>query len=184
MQGICYRSSQMAEGLDGVLYRCPACGKEFSLQTEGDAIFCSCGMRARLTPDYRIEGAPYGTILAWYDAQSETIDLDTAMVSEVRVGTPDDESGLMDPEAGRGIARMDRNAFSFDGEVNGEKLSFSIPLVHLAALPITVASHFDVYYANRLYYIYPQPDERTSVKWVAWLDRLKAEANALAANAK
>lgn len=184
MQGIYYRSKQMAEGLDGVLYRCPNCGAEFALTTKGDTISCPCGMQARLTPDYRMEGVPYSTILEWYDAQAETVDPDVPMTSEVRVGTPDEESGLMNPEAGSGVARMDRSAFSFDGEVNGEKLSFSIPLAHLAALPITVASHFDVYYANRLYYIYPQPDERTSVKWVAWLDRLKAEENAHTLSAK
>ena len=59
--------------------------------------------------------------------------------------------------------------------VNGEPLSFRIPVEHLAALPVTVASHFDVYHANTLYYISPLPDPRAAVKWVAWLDRLKAE---------
>ena len=174
MQGQSYRSKQMAEGLDGILYRCPSCAGEFTLTTEGDRIRCRCGMEARLTPDYRIENSPYRTVLEWYDAQSATIDLDVPMQSDVRVGTPD-EKGNMNPEAGTGKATMDREYFSFSGEVNGEPLAFRIPIAHLAALPITVGAHFDVYYANRLYYIYPLPDMRVSVKWVAWLDRLKQE---------
>ena len=40
---------------------------------------------------------------------------------------------------------------------------------------IKILNNFDIYHNNKLYYIFPQPDTRLSVKWVAYLDRLVAE---------
>lgn len=40
-----YKSKALAEGLEGVLYVCPTCGKLGSLKTKGDDIFCGCGKR-------------------------------------------------------------------------------------------------------------------------------------------
>jgi hypothetical protein len=81
----------------------------------------------------------------------------------------------MDEQAGYAHVRMDRETFSFDGEVFGEKISFTRKTADITAFPTTVGKHFDIYHNNKLYYIFPQPDTRLSVKWVAYLDRLVAE---------
>jgi hypothetical protein len=84
------------------------------------------------------------------------------------------EEGNMDENAGTAHIRMDHNTFSFDGIVFGEKISFTRKTVDITAFPTTVGKHFDIYHNNKLYYIFPQPDTRLSVKWVAYLDRLVA----------
>jgi hypothetical protein len=41
----------------------------------------------------------------------------------------------------------------------------------IGAFPILPGEHFDIYHEGRLIYIYPQPDPRSTVKWVCYLDR-------------
>lgn len=174
MQGVAYPSSTMAEGLEGILWLCPECRKSFALQTEGDRIGCSCGYKTRLLPDYRFESGRFPTVLAWYDWQCGELDLTRPLETRARIGTPD-AKGYMNSEAGEATVRLDAAYLSLEGVVDGKPLSFSVPTARLGALPATVADHFDVYYANRLYYIYPRPDPRVTVMWVAYLDCLKQQ---------
>ena len=181
MAGVSYRSDAMAAGLDGILYRCPACEKELTMQSAGDYITCSCGMQARLDERYRLHGVPFKTILAWYDWQIEQVDLSSAVLETDAVIGAVNEEGNMDEAAGTAHVRMDRDVFSFDGTVFGEPISFTRKSTDIVAFPTTVGQHFDIYHNNKLYYIFPQPDTRISVKWVAYLDRLVAEEKQKAA---
>lgn len=175
MAGVAYRSVAMAEGIDGILYRCPSCQKELTLQVVGHDITCPCGMHAQLDQRYRMHGVPFHTVLEWYDWQSDLVDPATEVLEADAVIGAVNEQGNMDENAGRAHVRMDRETFSFEGTVFGEPISFARNTVDITAFPTTVGRHFDVYYNNKLYYIFPQPDTRLSVKWVAYLDRLVAE---------
>lgn len=42
----------------------------------------------------------------------------------------------------------------------------------MKALPASVGSHFDIYYNKIMYNMYPQPDPRVTIQWVAFLDKL------------
>lgn len=54
--GFRYRGKHLAEGLERLLYKCPHCGTDFSVATEGNAIFCKkCGFRAEYTDRGAIE---------------------------------------------------------------------------------------------------------------------------------
>lgn len=174
-----YRSDKMAEGLDGILFCCPVCGQEGTLSTEGTHIRCTCGLDATVDEHYDLHGAPFSTILAWYDWQAGELDLDGVMETDAIVGAVD-ENGNMDKNAGTAHVRMDRATFSFEGTVFGKPVSFTRDTPGITAFPVTVGEEFDIYYNNTLYYIHPQPDKRLAVKWVAWLDRL-TEENARAA---
>lgn len=76
---------------------------------------------------------------------------------------------------GEGGLRLDRDALSFSGVVDGKDTSFTIPTEKLAAFPITVGDHVDVYVDGKLWYLSPVPDKRESIKFVAYLDRVTAE---------
>lgn len=177
MQGIAYRSDESAAGLDGILYRCPKCGECFKMASAEDYISCSCGFKATLDEKYRLHGAPFSTVLEWYDWQNAQINLDVPLSCEARIGTLD-EKGNMNPDAGHAHVTLDREKITFDGIVMGEPLSFIRSTEIVTALPVTVAQHFDLYYNNRLYYIYPEPDPRTAILWVAYLDRVSEERRA------
>ena len=174
MAGIAYSSEAPAEGLDALLYRCPKCGECFKMTSAKDYISCSCGFSATLDEKYRLHGAPFSTILEWYDWQNGQLDLTKPLSCDARIGTLD-EKGNMQPNAGRAHVTIDRETIAFDGVVMGEKLSFARSTEIVTALPVTVGQHFDLYYNNQLYYIYPEPDNRAAIMWVAYLDRVTEE---------
>ncbi len=171
MRGVTYRSVAPAAGLDGILYRCPACEREFTMTAEGNTLTCPCGMRATLGEDYRLQGVPFDTPLDWYDWQCAALDTGTPLTCEARVGTYG-RDGKMDKHAGHARITLDREKFTFEGEAFGEALSFTRTTDSLPAFPITVGEEFDVYHRNVLYYLFPEPDNRAAMKWVAYLDRV------------
>ena len=181
MEGTKYSCSDMTEGLDGILYRCPECRREFTMTSGGGEIKCTCGMTARLDEYYKFHGSRFSTVNEWYDWQQKELDTAVPLKSRARVGTPD-ENGFMVPDAGEGEIYLDRHRFYFSGTVRGEKTEFMIPVEKLKAFPITVAKEFDVRYGGRLYYMYPLPDTRAAVKWVSYLDKINAERSSVKTN--
>lgn len=173
--GVSYHAKDMAAGVDGILYLCPSCRQELTLQAEGDYISCPCGLHARLDERYRLHDAPFHTVLAWYDWQASLVDPFTTVLETDAVIGAVDAQGNMQEKAGHAHIRMDHETFAFDGVVFGETITFSRKTVGLTAFPTTVGQHFDIYHNNKLYYIYPQPNTRLAVKWVAYLDRLVEE---------
>ena len=174
---VSYRCRETALGADGIIYRCPECNGELTITAAGDRISCSCGHSARLLPDYRLEGSRFATLGEWFLWQREVLNTGIPLSAHVRVGTPD-EKGNMNEHAGEGDVTLSEEALTFSGVVCGEELSFTMPTDRLGGIPITVGKHFDVYHNNRLYYLYPLPDTRISVKWVIFHDKLLIERHA------
>ena len=170
-RGIRYKSSDTALGLDGILFKCPVCGGEFTLATKDGHIKCTCGLDATLSEYYVIENGPFDSINKWYEWQYADLDVTAPLESDASVGTTD-EDGIMIRGAGFGRCRVDRDAFTFDGEVFGEHVSFSVPTADIAAVPITVSDRFDIYHGGRLYNFTISPDPRHTVKWAVYFDRL------------
>lgn len=88
------------------------------------------------------------------------------------------EDGFMDPNAGEGEVYIDKDTFRLTGTLHGETVEYETKPEKIGAFPIMPADHFDVYHNGRLIYVYPQPDERASVKWVCFLDDLMARKRA------
>ena len=72
---------------------------------------------------------------------------------------------------------MDRESISFSGEVLGEPLEFSEKTSIVSAFPASVADHVSMYSKRVLYYFYPEPDKKATVKWVQYLDKVTKERN-------
>lgn len=172
MSGVKYKCKAPAEGLDGILYKCPSCGAEFRMESSGDLIRCSaCGLEVKLDESYVLHGGPFTSINEWFFWQMEQIDLDVPLESEtlvIAVG-PD---GNRDFNAGSGTIRMDRETIHFEGTVFGEALEFDETTRSVKAFPAAVGSHFDIYHNKVMYNFRLQPDPRANMKWVAFLDKL------------
>ena len=172
MYGVKYKCKAPAEGLDGILYKCPECGVEYRMESSGDRIRCSaCGMEVTLDESYVLHGGPFNSINEWFFWQMEQIDLDVPLESETRVIAvgPD---GNRDFNAGFGTIRMDRETIHFEGTVFGEQLEFDETTRSVKAFPAAVGSHFDLYHNKIMYNFRLQPDPRANMKWVAFLDKL------------
>lgn len=172
MAGVEYRCRDTTAGLDGILYRCPSCQQEFTLQASGGHIRCSCGFDAVLDTHYRLHGAPFSTVNEWYFWQESQLDTTTRVLrSEVQVGAVNPKGNLI-ADAGHGVITMDQSNIHFDGEVSGSPLSFTRQTSAVKAFPISVADHFDLYCDNKLYWMRPLPDPRRVIEWVVFLDKV------------
>ena len=180
-----FRSRDTSLGLDGIIWVCPVCGAQYTLECGGGEIRCSaCGMSAELDEYGKIHGLPeecgIQTPADWYEYCASTIDTAEPYVASVSAGACDDEGNLL-RDVGLGILRIDRENVTYEGTINGEAVTLSRPTAEIAALPVSVSDHFDVYFGGRLYIFSPLPDRRKTIVPVAYLDRLTAERKALAA---
>ena len=172
MDGVEYKCGTIAKGVDRILYKCPKCLEEGKITAEGDTIRCECGFEATLDNKYKLHNAPFDRVNEWFEWQQNSINTDVDFISsKVRLGCCGGD-GFMDEFAGEGEAYIDKDVFKLSGVMHGEKIEFSVSPEKIVAFPITPGKHFDVYHANKLIYIYPQPDERMTVKWVCYLDKL------------
>ena len=172
MDGVEYKCDTMAQGVDRILYKCPKCMEEGKITAEGNVIRCECGFEVTLDNKYKLHGAPFSRVNEWFEWQQNSINTDVDFISsKVRLGCCKDD-GFMDEFAGEGEAYIDKDVFKLSGVMHGEKIEFSVAPAKIVAFPITPGKHFDIYHAGKLIYVYPQPDERLSVKWVCYLDKL------------
>lgn len=175
MAGIEYKCGNIASGADKVLFKCPKCQREGTITTEGSHIRCECGLDATLDTYYKLYNAPFESINEWFEWQQNSIDIENESIfSKARLGTPGDD-GYMDPNAGEGEVYIDKDIFRLKGTLHGEEVDFSIAPEKIGAFPISPGDHIDVYVHGKLVYIYPEPDLRSSVKWVCFLDKLTSE---------
>ena len=178
MQGIEYRCDNIARGLDKILFKCPKCLKEGTISTEGNHIRCECGLDATLDNFYRLHDAPFERINEWFEWQQNSIDTENESISsKVRLGCCK-EDGFMDGHAGEGEVYMDKDIFKLCGTMHGESIEFSMKTEKIGAFPISPGDHIDIYHNSELIYIYPEPDQRASVKWVCFLDNFMAKKRA------
>ncbi|MBO7150118.1 MAG: hypothetical protein J6V82_00050 [Clostridia bacterium] len=166
LTGQTYKCPEMAKGLEGILYICPNCKQEFTLSTDKNRIFCSCGFCATLDETYRLHGAPYERISEWYEAQKKDLEakFDTLSFS-VPVRTVAVENNRR-TEIGDGVCYMDAQHFRYESE----SLSFSYPTASLIGLPFTCGSDIAVYHREVLYYFYLKENPNQCVKWSLFVD--------------
>ena len=179
-----FRSKAPAEGLDGILWKCPECGAEHTLICEKDTVICSnCSLKAEVDAHGQIKGAPCGikTVADWFEHNANTLDLSAPLTSDCTVGVTDGDpkkDGVMRRGVGSGKMTLSADGFTFDGEINGEETHIALLGKDCpGALPISVGDHFDVYYGGKLHFFTPQPDPRDTVKFVAFKDKLNESNN-------
>lgn len=178
MEGVEYKSDHIARGVDKILFKCPVCLQEGKITASDEHITCECGFDVTLDNYYKLHGAPFDHVNEWFEWQQNSIDTENEYISsKVRLGCCGDD-GFMDEFAGEGEAYIDKNVFKLKGVMHGEEIDFSVEPEKICAFPITPGKHFDVYHSGKLIYIYPQPDERLTVKWVCFLDALMEKKRA------
>lgn len=178
MQGIEYKSEDIARGVERIIYKCPNCLEEGKISESDGHIRCECGLDATLDSCYKLSGAPFGSINEWFEWQQNSIDLESdSLFSKARLGCCGCD-GFMDCRAGEGEIYLDKNVFKLSGTLHGKKIDFSVPPERIRAFPVTPGDHFDIYHDGELIYVYPDPNPNDSVKWVSFLDKLMATKKA------
>ncbi len=157
-------------GLDGILYKCPECESEFTLEADNCEVRCThCGFKTTLDTFSRFSGCRFETVNGWFDWQIDSLDLSLPLESEIDVGALD-EKGNMDYNAGRAHISLDENMLVFKGEVFGKPLEFEKATQSIGGTPYTPKREFDVYHDKHLLYLMPD-DRKTVVKWTLFVDK-------------
>ena len=161
-----------AEDLEDLLFWCPRCGKQHTMATKGNTIFCKeCGNGATLLDTYEL--VPFDdtcvipeTQTAWFNLEREVIrkevaQEDFALEEQVQLGMlPEFE--LLKNQAtsqivGSGTLRLDRTGLTYTGTKNGESFTFYLPS---AALPTygmcTDLSRFYTFVKGEFVEFYPE----------------------------
>lgn len=133
------KGDDLAEGFERMFYKCPVCGAEFSLSSDGCVVSCSsCGSRAVLGEDFTFKwtlGGAYkdkqsviqkefNNFSLWYEYQlkcmkEEVLSSDFKLEDEVEYGT--DEKGNKDfVKVGKGVITLTRSGWDYSGTFRGE----------------------------------------------------------------
>ena len=157
-----YPQKNKAKGLENLLYRCADCGSLYTVESEGNELFCtSCGKRHVLGDDYHFTGEP-SSIPEWYDVIKawEMRDLDSLKL-KTNVNAVIHGAGGGKKRREKGCCTFDKEAFSY----SSENVSFSIPTEKIPALAFSCGEEFELYYNDELYYFYPEENRKQVARW-------------------
>lgn len=175
-----YKSRKLAEGLEGILYKCPSCGAECTGETAGRRLRCTaCGAEAELDERYQFKGdKPFADLRGWYDWQYGELEKevqsnpDYALESKVilKHSSKDGKKCLRD--AGEGVCRLTRDGLTYEGTDDGEEVRVQFNGNQIYRLLFGVNEDFEIYSGKEIYYFVPE-DKRQCVKWYLCSTALK-----------
>ena len=161
-----------AEDLEDLLFWCPKCGRQHTMATEGNRIFCTaCGNGATLTNTYEL--VPFDdtcvipeTQTRWFDMEREVIrqeiaEENFALEEPVSLGVLPDYTLLKNQATsqivGNGLLRLDRTGLSYTGTKDGEPFTFHIPSQSLPTYGMcTDLSRFYTFLNGQFLEFYPE----------------------------
>ena len=165
---------RLAEGLNYIIYWCPKCGKELSLETKGCRIYCTiCKNAAELDRDMVLNPTPGSvvpeTVHDWFKEQAryEAVQLHENMdpISvRVNVRLPSDIPGGGMIACGSGILSLSPEGWHYNGDLKGEQVNLFFPIDTVPALPFDPNDNFQIY-ANGTFYMFSPDDLRKCVKY-------------------
>ena len=174
-----YKDKNKAKGLHNVLYRCPNCHNEYTIEAQGNNVKCNhCGFSLDIQEDYWFNENELGirNIHDWYQymvnyENENTIKNNEILTCEVTVKKLHLTNKKLDI-IGEGVCHMNNDNFDFKGIFNGESEEFSIPTLDLKGLAFTAGEEFEFYRNDRLYYFYPKQNPQQCTKWALIVDEL------------
>ena len=177
---------RIAHQMHTLLYRCPRCGKEFTMRGEGDTIRClSCGNGARVNADYSFTPFDETCVLPqtpkqWFDEERKHVyrallDPAFSLCERVRLGVPPKDKPLKNLDtsqiAGEGEIRLDHTGFTYSGTKEGAAFSFHLEPQLLPTYGMcTDVSRVYTFFAGEFYEFYPETE--CIAKWLLATEEL------------
>ena len=168
-----------AEGLHTLLYWCPKCGKEFSMASKGNDIYCeSCGNGASLDDTYEMhpfnkECVIPSTQTKWFNMERNNVkeeikDPNFEMRAKVSLGILPEYQLLKDKKTseivGEGEIILNHQGFTYKGSKNGEEVTLHLDLDKLPSYGMcTDVTRFYTFFDGAFHEFYPK--ENITMKW-------------------
>jgi len=164
-----------AEGFETMFYKCPVCGKEFTIKATGNDIKCtSCGAKATIQDDFtfkwnRNSKLCFENYSQWYDWQLEEMKKAVAkpnfkLSEEVEYGY--DEPGVDNyVKVGKGTMTLTHNGWDYVGTFKGENVHEHDDPKQVFLATLKIGLHFELPYRfGRCRVFYPK-NGLHSMRW-------------------
>lgn len=161
-----YKSKNIAQGVDAIIYLCPDCGELFNIKSEKERIYCqNCGMEIKMDNYYQFSSKNAKNMPKnldeWYKMQKnfEYVNAasdDFCLQSEVVLKMPS-ANGKKFREVGKGIVELNHEGLRYSGEGEITELFFAIK--NIEALPFACKNDFEIYSDEKFYYFAPLKPE-------------------------
>ena len=158
-----YKNNSNLEGLENVLYFCPHCGKEFSMEVrEKRTIFCrECGYE-QVSDEYGFlhntkgVGEEIPLVSDWsrkiYETLRERVKNGTegSLESPVVIRMIDRKKHKF-ADAGEGVLSLSQDAICLKGCVNGEPIDLKLSGTEYPTLPFSPGKRFEIQQGKEIY---------------------------------
>ena len=158
-----YKDNDKLEGLQNVLFRCPECGSEFTIQVrDGNTLHCTnCGYSAT-SDSYGMlkrsssEGPDIRYVSDWsrhiYSRMKE--DIISRRLQSLAAKTHIHMLDLKNhrfTEVGQGSISLNEEGFLLEGNVNGEEISRKFAISWFPTLPFSPGRFLELQHGNTIY---------------------------------
>ena len=177
-----YPSNKKLIGVESVLYRCPKCNKMYNMTSYNNTLKCNeCGFEVKANHNCSFEPNELN-ISDIHDYYSRIQNIEEKEIKEngvnlsvnVNVSKFNFTKQIFDIK-GEGTCTLTTESFTFEGKINNEEVSFSIPIKQLYGLAFSANKEFECYYGDELYYFYPLDNKLQCTRWALIVDLLNKE---------
>lgn len=155
-----YKNNHNIRGLEHVLYRCPQCGREFTIRAKADDTLCceSCGFTA-ISDAYGFlttNAEPLRYVSDWsrriYETQKEKIagGEETELTARVEIHMVDEKKHKF-LIAGSGVLTLCRDGFRLTGQIRGQQTELTIPVGNVPTLPFGPGKYLEIQDGGTIY---------------------------------
>lgn len=178
---VAFKSKEgIANNMEDLLFRCPRCGKEFSMVGKGDKIYCTeCGNGAHVNEYYDL--IPFDdtcvipeTPKVWFDEERKIVkkeveNEDFLMEEEIELAELPKYSMIKKQDTGivtgKGVLKLNRSGLSFEGERVGRPFTFHIDPKNLPTYGMCTDVNFFYTFVDGEYFEL-RPKYRHTAKWL------------------
>lgn len=165
---ITYKGGEQIQGLENVLYLCPNCKTEFSVENKnGNSLCCSrCGYEVtadamgflhnnkQLGPEIRYVSDWSRMIGKHVRSQIQEGQLQN-LSAPVRIQMIDDRKNKF-VDAGQGVLTLQAEGFRLEGQLRGAKLDLSVAIGNVPALPFSPGKYLEIQHGGDIYRCLPE----------------------------
>ncbi len=177
--GAVYMGGSNIEGLENVLYKCPNCGKEFSMKVINKTIISceECGYSQRSDAQGFLHldgdvGQELRYVSDWNDyilseLRESILQGENSISTPVKVRTLDSGAGSF-ADAGEGLLSLDKQGFCLEAVIKGKIARISIPIVNIPTLPFGPGKYLELQMDKEIFRCLPE-DGRVVMKIINML---------------
>lgn len=167
-------ANDLAEGFNTMYYKCPHCGSEFTIESKGNDIECTCcHTKATMLETQRFrwntEKQYFDNYIEWYDWQYEKIKEEISkpnfeLTDEVDYGI--DKPGIDNyVKVGHGKMTLNHGGWTYTGTFEDSEVIEHDELREVPLATLKVGLHFELPYKNGHCRVFYPKNGLTSMKW-------------------